>query len=87
MEKKIVIKEIDKLVSVVSKERVVTEYLIYYMIGDAKVEAYTELGDDAKKLRVNELLLKHIISDNFVMGDDSVYPIEKISFKEVYNIK
>ena len=86
MEKKIVIKEIDKLVSVVSKERVVTEYLIYYMVGDAKVEAYTELGDEAKKLRVNELLLKHIISDNFVMGD-TIYPIEEISFKEVYKIK
>ena len=86
MEKKIVIKEIDKLVSVVSKERVVTEYIIYYMVGNQKVEAYTEMGDEAKKLRVNELLLKHIIGDNFVMGDIE-YPIEEISFKEVYNIK
>jgi hypothetical protein len=76
MDNKIVIKEIDKLVSVVSKERVVSEYIIYYMVGDVKVEAHTELGDEAKKIRVNEILLKHFINDTEFSLGDNTYPIE-----------
>jgi hypothetical protein len=87
MDNKIVIKEIDKLVSVVSKERVVSEYIIYYMVGDVKVEAHTELGDEAKKIRVNEILLKHFINDTEFSLGDNTYPIEEIPFHKVYNIK
>lgn len=86
MDRKIVIKEIDKLVSVVSPQRVVTEFIIYYMVDGIKVEAHTELGDESKKIRVNEMLLNHFINENFNVGDVD-YPIEEISFKEVYNIK
>lgn len=85
MKQKILIKEIDKLVSVVSQSRVVTEYIIYYMVDDNKVEAYTEFGDNAKNIRVNEILLKHFIIDNenIILSDI----IEEVSFEEVYNIK
>jgi hypothetical protein len=79
MEKKIVIKEIDKLVSVVNKDRVINEYIVYVMHGSTKIEAYVELGDDAMKLRVTELAVQHG-SGNFDI------PIEQVTFEEMYNI-
>ena len=47
MDKKIVVKEIDKLKSSLHKDRIVTEYLIYLMLGDntQPLEAYTEFGE------------------------------------------
>ena len=61
MDKKIIIKTIDKLKSSVHKGREINEYLICVAIDNNRtsIEAYTELGDDAKRLRVNELLLNH----------------------------
>jgi hypothetical protein len=85
MEQKILIKEIDKLVSVVSQSRVVTEYIIYYIVDGNKVEAYTEFGDNAKNIRVNEMLLKHFVTDNNKITLEDI--IEEVSFEELYNIK
>jgi len=83
MDKKLIIKEIDKLKSAVHQDRVVTEYLIYVMIdGNSNpLEAYTELGDTAKSARVNELLLIHF-SDDELNGFDKEQIIEEVSFEE-----
>lgn len=61
--KKIVIKEIDRLNSTVHKPKSISEYLIYIMLDDVKLKAYTEIGEAAKKERVNELLLTHFITE------------------------
>ena len=66
MDKKLIIKEIDKLKSALHEGRFETEYLIYVMINNntQPLEAYTELGDTAKNARVNELILIHFISED-----------------------
>ena len=83
--KKIVVKEIDKLLSVLHKDRVVTEYLIYvFENGNTQpLEAYTEFGEDNKKVRVNELILLHFITDDPTTVDQEKEKIiEEISFEE-----
>lgn len=80
--KRIVIKEIDKLVSVVNKDRVITEYIVYLMYGLNKIEAYTELGDIAMRIRATELA---VIND--INNEDIELPIELVTFEEMYNIK
>jgi hypothetical protein len=84
MKKKIVIKEIDKLRSFLHRDRVITEYIIYVIIDENRIqpmEAYTELGEDAKKARVNELILLHFITeDNQPIINEDI--IEEISFEE-----
>jgi hypothetical protein len=82
MEKKIVIKEIDKLVSVVNKDRVITEYIVYVMHGSTKIEAHTELGNEAMRIRATELAVQHGVG-----GSNFDIPIERVSFEEMYNIK
>lgn len=54
---KILIKENDRLKSTVHKNRVVSEYLIYLMSGDVAIKCYNEIGEIAKRERVNEMLL------------------------------
>lgn len=61
LEKRIIIKEVDKLFSVTHKDKYISEFIIYLMIGETRIEAYNELGEDAKKIRVNELLLTNFI--------------------------
>ena len=75
--KRIVIKEIDKLVSVVNKDRVITEYIVYLMYGSNKIEAYTELGDIAMRIRATELA---VIND--INNEDIELPIELVTFEE-----
>jgi hypothetical protein len=82
MEKKIIVKEIDKFLSVVNKDRVVTEYVIYLMIEDVRAEGFIELGEEAMKLRVSEISLTHGVEDN-----NFELPVEMVSFEEMYNIK
>ena len=60
MEKNIVIKEIDRYYSKKHKGNVIPLYLIYLQLEDGtKLSAYSELGDEAKQNRVNELLVSH----------------------------
>lgn len=82
MDKRILVKEIDKLVSVVNQGRVITEYIIYCMMGDVKLVAHTELGDEAMKVRVSELALLHGKQE-----DNYQLPVDFVSFEEMYNIK
>ena len=85
--KKIVIKESDRLVSTVHKDRVVSEYIIYIVVvldGQAVIaEAHTEIGDDAKKLRVNELIVEHFMTDGKSLEElNENIDIQEISFEE-----
>lgn len=56
-EKKIIIKEIDQYKSQKFKNKTISEYLIYLMVGDTKVAAYTEIGESAKNERIHMILL------------------------------
>ena len=74
MEKNIVIKEIDRFTSKKHKNKQVSEYLIYVALEDGqKISAYTEIGEEAKKIRVNELLTEHFYYNNKLSVDkDSI---------------
>jgi hypothetical protein len=80
MDRKILIKEIDKYTNT-KKEKVVSEYLIYYVINGSNVVAYTELGDKNKKNRVNELLIRYFVNENDINWEHATYPIEEIKLK------
>ena len=82
MNKKLIVKEIDKLKSAVHQDHVVTEYLMYVMLdGNSQpLEAYTELGESAKSARINELILIHFTDDDLVsLNKEQI--IEEISFE------
>lgn len=55
-EKKIIIKEIDQYKSQSFKNKTISEYLIYLMEGDVKVSAFTEIGEQAKKQRIQMVM-------------------------------
>jgi hypothetical protein len=57
--KKIIIKEIDKLYSKKFKDKFVSEYIIYLMENDVKLATYTEIGEEAKKERINIIFLNY----------------------------
>jgi len=84
--KKIVIKEIDVYSSKLFKGKIISEYLIYVELDGTRLYAYTELGEDAKKERVNELILEQIITeDTITINKDEV--IEEFCLEEVINGK
>lgn len=58
-DKKIIIKEIDKLYSKTFKDKFVIEYIIYLMEDDVKLATYTEIGEEAKKERINSIFLTY----------------------------
>lgn len=63
--KKIVIKEIDKYKSSGFKNKTISEYLIYVLVDDNQAHsAYTVFGEEAKKLRVNSLILERFMNNN-----------------------
>ena len=84
--KKIIIKEIDKYSSKLYQDKTISEYLIYVELDGTRIHAYTELGEVAKKERVNELLLEHLITENTTtINKDEV--IEEFCLEEVINGK
>lgn len=60
--KRIIIKEIDKYTSRLYKGKTISEYLIYVDMDGTRLHAYTELGEDAKQERVNQLVVEHLIT-------------------------
>jgi len=66
--KKIIVKEIDKLCSTTFTDKIITEYLIYYLENDYRLEAYTELGEEAKNSRLAKLLRTY-----GELNDDCIY--------------
>lgn len=70
---KLLIKEIDRFNSVRYKDKVVSEYIIYVVDGEGThLFAFTEIGDIAKKARVNELILTHFDIENYIKIEDIV---------------
>jgi len=55
--KKIIIKEVDQYKSQNFRNKTISEYIIYLMDGDVKLEAFTEIGTKAKNERVQMILL------------------------------
>jgi hypothetical protein len=78
--KSILIKEIDQLHSNLHNDRVVSEYLIYLMQNDVKLECYSELGKEAKDMRVNELIVSNF--DLEIALEDI---IQEVTFEELIN--
>ena len=78
--KKILIKEIDKLQSKTHKGRIISEYLVYLMENDIKLSCYSELGKEAKDIRVNELIV-----ENFDLEIALEDIIQEVNFEEVIN--
>jgi len=62
---KIVVKESDKLKSLMHKDKFVSEYLIYLMSAETAVKCFIVYGDEAKKEKINDLLLTYFVSDNW----------------------
>jgi hypothetical protein len=75
--KKILIKEIDKFASKNFRNKTISEYIIYFIDGDVKISAHTEYGEQAKKDRVNTILLTNFPST--ITKDDCKSIIEEIT--------
>ena len=69
--KKIIVKEFDRLHSKTFKGKFISEYIIYLMDNDIKLEAYIEIGDKDKNERI-----EMITSSN---KEDYKYIIEEIT--------
>lgn len=76
--KKIIIKEIDRLQSKLFKDKIVSEYLIYYIENDIKIETMIALGTDNKNTMVDKTLQKYCKSYTEII-------IEIIKFEEHKN--
>ena len=74
---KIMVKEIDKFVSITLPKKVHYEYMIYLMRDNLVVEGYIELGEVAMKHRVNELVYLHKLENN-----NKEELIEEVSFNK-----
>jgi len=70
---KIIIKEIDKYRSLTFKHKLISKYIIYLTsVNNNNIEAYIEYGEEAKKARVNELLVTHFIHNNNEINKDEI---------------
>lgn len=87
--KRIVIKEIDKLKSTLNKGKVVSEYLIYLTLkdgdGDIILKGFTELGEENKKSRVNQLIAEYFLSSESLSSSNINDIIQEVSFEENKN--
>lgn len=52
---RIITKEIDQYTSMVHADKIISEYIIYLMIDDMPIEAYTEFGIKGRNKRVEYL--------------------------------
>lgn len=78
--KSILIKEVDQLHSKLHKNRIISEYLVYLMDSDVKLACYSELGKEAKDIRVNELIV-----ENFDLEIALEDIIQEVNFEELIN--
>jgi len=60
--KKIIVKEIDKLVSTSFKNKSINEYIIYINVGGVNTQCFIELGEENKTKRILELKEKEKIN-------------------------
>jgi hypothetical protein len=73
--KKLIIKEIDKFQSKLFKDKVLTEYLVYYMENDVKVITFTTICDGIPSIDLDEIL-------DIAYSEDNDLIIEIIQFEE-----
>jgi len=79
---KIIIKEIDRYTSTTFSNKSISEYLIYVALTNGqKLYAYTEIGEEAKNIRVNELLVKYFMNNNNTINKEDI--IEELCLEEV----
>jgi hypothetical protein len=80
IDKKIIIKEIDKYSSQNFRNKTISEYLIYLMEGDIRVSAFTEIGEEAKRERIHMVLLTSFPST--LTKDEYKNYIEEITIEQ-----
>ena len=73
--KRIVVQEIDKYVSIFRGEKTVVEYLIYVESNGLKLKTFTDIGETAKKIRIDELLLEFFLQelDGFIDKENIIF--------------
>jgi len=82
MEKKIIVKEISRYSNELFEGKTISEYLIYEALEDGtKISAHIEIGEEAKNLRVNELLVTNELVDSYKSNPQEV--VEEITFQEI----
>lgn len=72
---KIIIKEIDRYYSKKLVKKHISEYLIYVTVDGINTQCFNEVGENAKKERVNMLLLETCIPLNDAVLDDIIEEI------------
>lgn len=77
---KIMIKENDKLTSKLH-DKTISEYLIYLVEDNINIKCYNEIGNEAKKNRVNDLLYTHFINEDWNPKINITGVIEEMNFE------
>lgn len=72
---KIIIKEIDRYYSKKLGKKHISEYLIYVTVDGINTQCFNEFGEEAKKERVNMLLLETCMPLNTAVLDDIIEEI------------
>ena len=80
MDTKIIVKEVDRFKSQVFKGKYISEYIIYLNFNGTNVEAFTELGEVAKKSRILDYIFPVLLGWEATLPDLDI--IEEITFEE-----
>lgn len=85
--KKIIVKEIDRFESKISKGKTISEYLIYLMMDGIVIEAYTEIGTKNRDKIINRLQPNYSSQDietNPILEPNDMVEavVEEITFEE-----
>ena len=96
MNKRILVKEIDKLTSTLSPDKVDFEYITYLMVDGIKAEAYTAIGEEGLKNKLREIISKHFQDLTYTKNlEYGVYYIRQVDgesydsfeLKEIFPLK
>ena len=63
---RILVKTCDVFKSLNHKQKYFYEFIIYVMVDDTPIEAYTEIGGELRNKRIKELMSLHDIKDEQV---------------------
>jgi hypothetical protein len=86
--KRIVVKEIDRLKSSTFDDKIVSEYLIYFIINqggeDIILKGFTEYGEKNKNSKIDEIILENFTKNELTtLTKENI--IEELSFFEPIN--
>lgn len=82
LERKIVVKVCDQLVSAIHEDKVINEYLLYVVEGDTRLYADVAMGEMEKNLVMEEMFAKYFDRTQRFMYDLPQYAVENISFEQ-----